>query len=123
MRNLSRYGAGSARRLRRWATEGFEFYQLNEVLLDDHQMISFDQQEDERPRQAIAIDATFLRKSGTETEGLSWYHNGSSRAVNKLERGLEMSLLSILNLDEKSAFAWGLNRLSRCVRISKTQVM
>ena len=105
MRNLSRYGAGSARRLRRWATEGFKFYQLNEVLLDDHQVISFDQQDDERPRQAIAIDATFLRKSGTETEGLSWYHNGSSRAVNKLERGLEMSLISILNLDEKSAYA------------------
>jgi len=110
MRNLSRYGAGSARRLRRWATKGFEFYQLNEVLLEDHQVISFDQQDDERPRQAIAIDATFLRKSGTETEGLSWYHNGSSRAVNKLERGLEMSLISILNLDEKSAYALALQQ-------------
>ena len=105
MRNLSRYGAGSARRLRRWATEGFKFDQLNELLLVEHQVISFDEQDDERPRQAIAIDATFLRKSGTETEGLSWYHNGSSRAVNKLERGLEMSLISILNLDEKSAYA------------------
>ena len=98
MRNLSRYGAGSARRLRRWATEGFGLYQLNEVLLDDHQVISFDQQDDERPRQAIAIDGTFLRKSGTETEGLSWYHNGSSRAVNKLERRLEMSLIDTFSI-------------------------
>ena len=105
MRTLSRYGAGSARRLRRWATKGLKFDQLNELLLVEHQVISFDEQDDERPRQAIAIDATFLRKSGTETEGLSWYHNGSSRAANKLERGLEMSLISILNLDEKSAYA------------------
>ena len=66
MRNLARYGAGSAKRLRRWASGDFDFFKLNELLLSETQAISFDQREDERPRQAILIDATFTAKSGRE---------------------------------------------------------
>ena len=40
MRNLSRYGAGSEKRLRRWASEDFDFSELNMRLLSKHQVIS-----------------------------------------------------------------------------------
>lgn len=74
MRNLARYGAGSAKRLRRWASEDFDFFKLKELLLSETLAISFDLREDERPRQAILIDATFTAKSGKHTEGLDLFH-------------------------------------------------
>ena len=105
MRNLSRYGAGSAKRLRRWATKGFDFYRLNEHLLSDTQALSFDQNDPQRPQQAILIDSTFTNKSGKHTEGLGFFHNGCSASNNKMERGLEFTLFAGLNLDEQRAYA------------------
>lgn len=105
MRNLSRYGAGSAKRLRRWATKGFDFYRLNEHLLSDTQALSFDQDDPQRPQQAILIDSTFTNKSGKHTEGLGFFHNGCSASNNKMERGLEFTLFAGHNLDEQRAYA------------------
>ena len=105
MRNLSRYGAGSAKRLRRGATKGFDFYRLNEHLLNDTQALSFDQDDPQRPQQAILIDSTFTNKSGKHTEGLGFFHNGCSASNNKMERGLEFTLFAGLNLDEQRAYA------------------
>ena len=107
MRNLARYGAGSAKRLRRWASADFDFYKLNEHLLAETLAISFDPLEDEQPRQAILIDATFTSKSGKHTEGLSFFHNGSSAGGSKLQRGLEFSLIAALNVDERETYALG----------------
>ena len=105
MRNLSRYGAGSAKRLRRWATKGFDFYRLNEHLLNDTQALSFDQDDPQRPQQAILIDSTFTNKSGKHTEGLGFFHHGCSASNNKMERGLEFTLFAGLNLDVQRAYA------------------
>ena len=109
MRNLSRYGAGSPKRLRRWASQEFGYLNFNLRLLDKHQVIINDPQpmvdKPKRLNQAILIDATFLRKSGRNTEGLGWFHNGSSRSTQKLERGLEMTLIATVNMDEHSAYA------------------
>ena len=105
MRNLARYGAGSAKRLRRWATKGFDFYRLNEHLLSDTQALSFDRYDPQRPQQAILIDSTFANKSGKHTEGLGFFHNGCSASNNKMERGLEFTLFAGLNLDEQRAYA------------------
>jgi len=108
MRNLSRYGAGSEKRLRRWAHQEFDFLTFNSRLLSRHDVIERELlgvSKETGPRQLIVIDATFLRKSGTETEGLGHFHNGSSRAIQKLERGLEMNLIGVVNLEENSAYA------------------
>ena len=107
MRNLARYGAGSAKRLRRWATKGFDFYRLNEHLLSDTQALSFDQDDPQRPQPAILIDSTFTNKSGKHTEGLGFFHNGCRASNNKMERGLEFTLFAGLNLDEQRAYAIG----------------
>ena len=105
MPNLSRYGAGSAKRLRRWATKGFDFYRLNEHLLSDTPALSFDQDDPQRPQPAILIDSTFTNKSGKHTEGLGFFHNGCRASNNKMERGLEFTLFAGLNLDEQRAYA------------------
>ena len=105
MPNLSRYGAGSAKRLRRGATKGFDFYRLNEHLLSDTPALSVDQDDPQRPQPAILIDSTFTNKSGKHTEGLGFFHNGCSASNNKMERGLEFTLFAGLNLDEQRAYA------------------
>ena len=113
MRNLARYGAGSAKRLRRWASEGFDFFKLNELLLSETLAISFDQRENERPRQAILIDATFTAKSGKHIEGLNFFHNGSCKSKYKLQRGLEFNLIAALNIDEREAYALDTHQSNR----------
>jgi len=112
MRNLSRYGAGSEKRLKRWAFEDFDFLMFNTLLLSEQRVTSRSPQGVKKcsPRQAIVIDATFLRKSGSKTEGLGCFHNGSSRAMVKLERGLEMSLIGVVNLEERSAYALSMHQ-------------
>jgi hypothetical protein len=112
MRNLSRYGAGSERQLRRWASQAFNFIELNRLHLAREQVITRTPHGVAKgsPKQAILLDATFLRKSGHCTEGLNYFHNGSSRAVNKLERGLEMTLLAVADLKERSAYALSMHQ-------------
>ena len=112
MRNLSRSGAGSEKRLRRWTSEDFDFLELNIRLLSKHQVVSRDPQRvgDGSPHQAIMIDATFLRKSKAQTDGLGYFHNGSSNALNKLERGLEISLISVVNIEDRSAYALSMHQ-------------
>jgi len=110
MRNLARYGTGSTKRLRRWATTGFNFFQLNEFLFKETQAISFNQREEERPRQAILIDATFTQKSGKHTAGLGFFHNGSSPSSKKCQQGLEFTLFAALNVDEREAYALGVHQ-------------
>ena len=86
--------------------------EFNTRLLSKHQVISRSPQgvSEGAPRQAILIDATFLRKSGDHTEGLGYLHNGSSRAIKNLERGLEMSLISVVNIEERSAYALSIHQ-------------
>ncbi len=112
MRNLSKYGAGSERKLRRWASHVFNFIDLNRMHLSREKVIKRTPHGIEKgsPKQAILIDATFLRKSGHCTEGVNYFHNGSSRAVNKLERGLEMTLLAVADLQERSAYALSMHQ-------------
>ena len=108
MRNLSRYGAGSEKRLRRWASEKFDFLRFNLQTLHHSEALKLYEESrtiQDSPSQAILIDATFLRKSGRHTQGIKSFHNGSSRASNKIEKGLEMTLISGLNVEERSAYS------------------
>jgi len=64
MRNLSKYGAGSEKWLRRWAYEDFDFLMFNTLLLSEQRVTSRSPQGVKKgsPRQAIVIDATFYEK-------------------------------------------------------------
>lgn len=94
MTNLSRYGAGSRRRIARWKKRAFDFWSFN--------LKAIQAQNITKHRCVVAFDATFLPKSGKKTYGLAKFHNGcNSRA----ERGLETSVFALLDLDENTAYA------------------
>ena len=50
----------------------------------------------------LVMDSSFLAKSGKATEGIDWYWNG---CASRVERGLEISLVSVVDVDTKTAYA------------------
>ena len=94
MTHLSHYSAMSEKRFRRHFQRSFDFLQFNSQLLADSQVLG-----DER---IAAIDASFMKKSGNKTEGLSWFYNGSESRVQK---GLEISLMALIDIQSNTAYA------------------
>lgn len=97
MTNLHRYGAYSPRTQRRWQMRQFDFADFNRRLLDDNEMLS--------GPLAVAIDATFVPKSGKKTFGLANFWDSSQDRAHK---GLELSLLALVSLGEQPK-AWPLH--------------
>lgn len=94
MANLSRYGAGSPRRIARWKVRAFDFWQLNLIAMQEQGITNH--------RCVAAFDCTFLAKSGKHTYGLAKFHNG---CASRAERGLEAGVLALLDLDEGTGYA------------------
>jgi hypothetical protein len=93
-RNLSRYSDMSEKRFSRWYRRVFPFDWFNQALLSRILGDSADY--------IGAIDASFMRKSGKQTEGLGQFYNGS---VGAAERGLEISLISAVDLRSNTAYS------------------
>jgi hypothetical protein len=92
--NLGRYASVNEKTLRRWYARPFDFERFNQLLLGeavpkDHTL-------------ALVIDASFLAKSGRHTYGLDWFWNGCQ---GRTERGLEISVVGLADLTERSAWA------------------
>jgi len=92
--NLSRYSAWHERTLRRGFARGFEWAQFNSRLLTiiipvHHELVA-------------ALDASFVKKSGRHTAGLGLFFNG---CAGRVEKGLEWSLLSIVDVTANTAYA------------------
>lgn len=92
-RNLSRYSDTSEKRFSRWFRRSFDFVLLNWLTLSDSLSSS---------EWIAALDASFICKSGNKTEELGVFYNG---CAGKAERGLEISLLSLINLTSNTAYA------------------
>lgn len=108
-RNMSRYSVMSEKRFSRWYRRTFNFYEFNTRLIFG---------ELKRSHQCIAaIDASFMRKSGKHTEGLGMFYSSASK---KAERGLEVSLISIIDLQSHTAY--GLNAWQTLDQKGKTRV-
>ena len=94
-RNLARYCSFNETTLSRWAKRTFDYQNFNtklltqEVLNSGHERIA-------------ALDASFIRKSGHKTQGIGRFHSGCS---GRTERGLEMSLLSVIDLNRNTSFS------------------
>ena len=92
-RNMSRYCGVSEKRFSRWYRRRFDFTDFNCKLL----ALTL------RGKECIAaIDASFMEKSGKKTEGLNKFYNGKT---GRSERGLEMSLVSIIDMTANTAYA------------------
>ncbi len=97
MTNLHRYGAPSPRTQSRWHRRRFDFADFNLRLLEDADLLG--------GPLAVAIDATFIPKSGKRTFGLANFWDSSQDRAHK---GLELSLLALVSL-QKQPRAWPLH--------------
>lgn len=91
--SLSRYSGTSERTFRRQFRRAFDFLAFNQRLVEHAADFT---------ARAVALDASFIKKSGQRTFGLDKFWNGShSRA----EKGLEVSLVAVLDTVTKRSFA------------------
>jgi AraC-like DNA-binding protein len=91
--SLSRHSALSERTFRRGFRREFEFARLNLRCAERANCTN---------PIAVALDASFIKKSGKHTFGLDKFWNGSS---GRAERGLEVSLLALIDTSQNRAFA------------------
>jgi len=93
MTNLSRTMPVSEKRFRRHFERDFEHAQLNTQLFHKTDILG---------KEVIAaIDASFIKKSGKKTDGLSWFYNGTAGCMQK---GLEISLLALVDIQTNTAY-------------------
>ena len=92
--NLCRYSSYCERTLRRHFARSFEWGAFNARLLDatvaaEHELM-------------LALEASFVPKSGRHTPGRGWFSNG---LAGRSEKGLELSLVSVVDLTHNTAYA------------------
>ena len=92
--NLSRYSEYSERTFRRQYVKPMDFGEVNHLIVSELKM--------EEQTLVLAMDATFLGKSGKYTPGLGRFWNGSE---GRAEKGLEVSLVAVVNVETKTGYA------------------
>lgn len=92
--HLSRHSLFCERSFRRHFARPFPWGHFNRALIQRHTPCG--------ARLMLAYDHTFVPKSGQATPGLDWFYNG---ALGHTQRGLELGLLAIVNLDTRTAYA------------------
>ncbi len=91
--SLSRHSALSERTFRRGFRREFDFTRLNLQTAARAQCLA---------PVAVALDASFIKKSGRHTCGLDKFWNGSA---GRAEKGLEVSLIALVDPTANRAFA------------------
>src|SRR6185436_11555734 len=90
--NLSRYCHLSEKTFRRQFRKGFDFLSFNRIAIDTISNSS---------TRIVAFDTSFISKSGKKTFGLDYFFNS---CASRAERGLELSMASIVDVDENTAY-------------------
>ena len=92
--NLSRYSPFCRRTFARHFARAFPWGTFNAALVQQAVPVSHELM--------LAQDASFIAKSGKATPGLGRFYNGITQRV---ERGLELSLLAVIDLTQNTAYA------------------
>ena len=93
-RNMSRYSSYHEKTFARWYDQPFDWVSLNKAAITQGVTPAHEQ--------ALAIDASFIPKSGKQTYGLDRFWNGChSRA----EKGLELSTVAWIDITGHCAYA------------------
>jgi len=92
--NLSRHSSLNEKTYRRQFHQAFAFTAFNQSVIA--------RAVPQASTQLFAQDATFSKKSGKHTYGLDHFWNGSAA---KAEKGLEVSLISVLDVEAHHCFA------------------
>lgn len=91
--NLSRYSKLSERTYRRQFQKEFHFVEFNKGAIEKVIPVT--------ATQIFAQDASFLKKSGKQTDGIDWFFNGCAGCQ---QRGLEISVISVIDLDANQGY-------------------
>jgi hypothetical protein len=99
--NLSRYSCLSEKTYRRHFFKSFNFPQFNQyffekVLNSEHTVIA-------------VIDCYFFKKSGKKTDGKAYFFKG---VTGKSEQGLEISVISIVEIESRLSYSLSLQQTS-----------
>lgn len=91
--NLSHYSLLSERTYRRHFNQGLPLESVNQHLIAQasppgHTLV-------------LAVDCTFLEKSGRHTHGIDYFYNGKTQ---RSEKGLEFSVLSVVDIEQNTAY-------------------
>ncbi len=91
--NLSRYSQLNERTYRRQYQRSFNFIKFNQQLIE--QAI--------KPESEVilAVDCSFIPKSGNKTYGIDYFYNGSA---SKTEKGLEISAMAVVDVKNKIGY-------------------
>ena len=98
-RNLSRYSHYCERSFARWYSREMDFVSLN------HQLIV--SQVPTAHEQALALDASFVEKSGKKSYGLGSFWNGCHSRSERVVRdtGQEISVIAWVDISANTAYA------------------
>ena len=91
--NLARFSGSSEKTFRRHFRKSFDFARMNLQIIDQITSTALT---------CLAMDATFIKKSGKKTFGLGKFHNGLTA---RIETGLECSVISLLDLEQNASLA------------------
>lgn len=108
--NLSRYCALSERTLRRHFRREFNWGLFNRLLIE--RIVP------PTATQVVALDASFIPKSGKKTYGLGWFFNGCS---GRAEQGLEVSLVSLIDVEANAAYALSVRQTKPVAKPNSTK--
>ena len=92
--NLSRYSQINERTYRRQYQRSFNFIQFNQKLIE--------QAIDSKSEVILAVDCSFIAKSGKQTYGLDYFYNGSA---SRAEKGLEISAMAVVDVSRKHCYS------------------
>ena len=92
--NLSRYSQINERTYRRQYQRSFNFIQFNQKLIE--------QAIDSKSEVILAVDCSFVAKSGKQTYGLDRFYNGSA---SRAEKGLEISAMAVVDVSKKHCYS------------------
>lgn len=92
--NLSRYSQVNERTYRRNYQRSFNFIKFNQQLIE--------QAIEPEAEVILAVDCSFIPKSGKQTYGLDYFYNSS---VSKASKGLEVSAMAVVDVKNKLGYS------------------
>jgi hypothetical protein len=93
-RSLSRYSGVAEKTFRRWFKKPFDFSEFNSRAID--KVVT------QESNMVAAFDQSFEEKAGKKTWGKDYFWNG---CASRAEKGLEMGLCAIIDIDKNAAYA------------------
>jgi hypothetical protein len=92
--NLGRYSNLSERTYRRQYQRSFNFMKFNQQLIE--------KAIEPKSQVILAVDCSFIPKSGKRTYGIDYFYNGSA---SRAEKGLEISAMAVVDVNHKTGYS------------------